>query len=198
MFKGRHFDQPVILLCVCWSLGYNLSLRDLEEMMPERQLSVDHSTVHRWVIHFSPQLPEWFHKRKRVITGKWHIDGTCIKVHGRSKYLDRPIDNVGDTVEFFFSENRNLSAAKRFDAPAQVVRFRRYPDIHNCLASTSIATTQNGGRPGMDPSHRRPGRQSANLFLPRSRGLFTLRNPRVSSEPPFQRSSCSGRWYCRR
>ena len=54
MFKGRHFDRSAILLCVRWYLAYNLSLRDLEEMMAERGLSVDHSTAHRWVVHFSP------------------------------------------------------------------------------------------------------------------------------------------------
>jgi len=59
MFKGSHFDQSVILLlCVRWYLAYNLSLRDVEEMMAERGLTVDHSTVHRWVVHFSPRLLE--------------------------------------------------------------------------------------------------------------------------------------------
>ncbi|OKO83100.1 DDE-type integrase/transposase/recombinase [Bradyrhizobium sp. AS23.2] len=69
MFKGRHFDRSVILLCVRWYLAYNLSLRDLEEMMAERGLSVDHSTVHRWVVHFSPEFLARFNKRKRSVTG---------------------------------------------------------------------------------------------------------------------------------
>jgi putative transposase len=114
MFKGRHFDQSVILLCVRWYLAYNLSLRDLEEMMAERGLNVDHSTVHRWVIHFSPRLLERFNRRKRTVTGKWHVDETYIKVRGRWMYLYRAIDSVGDTVEFFLSANRDLPAAKRF------------------------------------------------------------------------------------
>ena len=114
MFKGRHFDQSVILLCVRWDLAYNLSLRDLEEMMAERGLSVDHSTVHRWVVHFSPKLLERFNRRKRSVTDKWHVDETYIKVRGTWMYLYRAIDSVGDTVEFLFSENRDLIAAKRF------------------------------------------------------------------------------------
>jgi putative transposase len=114
MFKGRHFDQSVILLCVRWYLAYNLSLRDLEEMMAERGLNVDHSTVHRWVVHFSPRLLERFNGRKRTVTGKWHVDETYIKVRGRWMYLYRAIDSVGDTVEFFLSANRDLPAAKRF------------------------------------------------------------------------------------
>jgi len=79
MFKGRHFDQSVILLCVRWYLAYNLSLRDLEEMMAERGVSVDHSTVHRWVVRFAPQLLERFNRRKRTVTGKWHLDETYIR-----------------------------------------------------------------------------------------------------------------------
>ncbi|WP_353646083.1 IS6 family transposase [Mesorhizobium sp. WSM2239] len=114
MFKGRHFDGSVILLCVRWYLTYNLSLRDLEEMMAERGLNIDHSTVHRWVVRFSPQLLERFNRRKRTVTGKWHMDETYIKVRGQWMYLYRAIDSVGDTVEFFFSEHRDLPAAKRF------------------------------------------------------------------------------------
>jgi transposase-like protein len=114
MFKGRHFDRSVILLCVRWYLAYNLSLRDLEEMMAERCLSIDHSTVHRWVVHFSPQLLERFNRRKRIVTRKWHLDETYIKVRGQWMYLYRAIDSVGDTIEFFFSEHRDLPAAKRF------------------------------------------------------------------------------------
>ncbi|MGZ9724282.1 IS6 family transposase, partial [Rhizobium miluonense] len=114
MFSGRHFDRSVILLCVRWYLAYNLSLRDLEEMMAERGLSVDHSTIHRWVVHFSPQLLERFNRRKRCVTGKWHMDETYIKVRGEWMYLYRAIDSLGDTVEFLFSESRDLPAAKRF------------------------------------------------------------------------------------
>jgi putative transposase len=114
MFKGRHFDRSVILLCVRWYLAYNLSLRNLEEMMAERGISVDHATIHRWVIRYSPELLERFKSRKRAVTGKWHIDETYIKVRGQWRYLYRAIDSNGDTVEFWFSERRNLTAAKRF------------------------------------------------------------------------------------
>ncbi|MDZ5696189.1 IS6 family transposase [Chelativorans sp. M5D2P16] len=114
MFKGRHFDQSVILLCVRWYLAYNLSLRDLEEMMTERGLNVDYSTVHRWVVHFSPLLLERFNRRKRTVTGKWHVDETYINVRGRWRNLYRTIDSVGGTVEFYFSPQRDLPSAKRF------------------------------------------------------------------------------------
>ena len=76
MFKGRHFDCSVILLCVRWYLAYNLSLRNLEEMMAERGISVDHATIHRWTVHYAPLLLEQFNRRKRPVTGRWHIDET--------------------------------------------------------------------------------------------------------------------------
>ncbi|MBD2749330.1 IS6 family transposase [Microvirga sp. BT688] len=114
MFKGRHFDRSVILLCVRWYLAYSLSLRDLEEMMAERGISVDHATIHRWTVHYAPLLLEQFNRRKRPVTGRWHVDETYIKVRGQWLYPYRAIDSNGETVEFWFSERRNLTAAKRF------------------------------------------------------------------------------------
>jgi putative transposase len=122
MFKGRHFDGSIILLCIRWYLAYNLSLRNLEEMMAERGISVDHATVHRWVVRYSPELLERFNLRKRSVSRRWHVDETYIKVRGQWKYLYRAIDSNGDTVEFWLSERRNLTAAKRFLRKA----FRRH------------------------------------------------------------------------
>jgi transposase-like protein len=114
VFKGRQFDRSVILLCVRWYLAYNLSLQDLEEMMAERGISVDHATIHRWTIHYAPLLLEQFNRRKRAVSRKWHVDETYVKVRGRWMYLYRAIDSHGDTVEFWFSEQRNLTAAIQF------------------------------------------------------------------------------------
>lgn len=114
MFKGRHFERSAILLCVRWYLAYGLSLRDLKEMMAERGIDIDHTTIHRWVVHFSPVLLKQFNRRKRAVTGRWHMDETYIKASGQWMYLYRAIDSVGDTVEFWFSEHRDLPAAKGF------------------------------------------------------------------------------------
>ncbi len=136
MFKGRQFDQSVILLCVRWYLAYGLSLRDLKEMMAERGIGIDHSTIHRWVVHFAPRLLERFNQRKRgAVTGKWHADETYIKVCGEWMYLYRAVDSVGDTVEFWFSKTRDLAAGQALlqesaGAPwsARARRHRRQPD----------------------------------------------------------------------
>jgi transposase-like protein len=73
----------------------------------------DHATIHRWTVHYAPLL-EQFNRHKRPVTGKWHVDETYIKVRAQWRYLYRAIDSNGDTVEFWFSEKRNLAAAKRF------------------------------------------------------------------------------------
>ncbi len=93
MFKGRHFDRSVILLCIRWYLAYNLSLRNLEEMMAKRGISVDHATIHRWVVWYSPEFLKRLNARKRAVTSKWHVEETYIKVRGRWMYLYRAIDS---------------------------------------------------------------------------------------------------------
>jgi putative transposase len=85
-----------------------------EEMMAERGMRVDHSTFHRWAVRFLPLLLKRFTRRKRMVTDRWHVDETYIKVRGQGMYLHRAIDSAGDTVEFFFSESRDLLSAKRF------------------------------------------------------------------------------------
>jgi putative transposase len=82
--------------------------------MAKRSISVDHATVHRWVVRYSSELLERFNRRKRPVSRKWHVDETYIKVRGQWWYLYRAIDSNGDTIEFWFSERRNLAAAKRF------------------------------------------------------------------------------------
>jgi putative transposase len=121
VFKGGHFDRSVILLCIRWYLAYNLSLRNLEEMMAECGISVDHATIHRWVVRYSPELLKHFNARKRAVTGKWYVDETYIKVRGRWMYLSSAIDSNGDTVEFWFSERWDLTAAKRYGRPERIV-----------------------------------------------------------------------------
>src|SRR3954464_13750563 len=111
MFKGRHFDRSVSLLCVRWYLAYNLSLRNLEEMMAERGISADDATIHRWIVHYSPELLERCNRRNRAVTGKWHVDETYIKVRGQWRYLYRAVDSKGGPIEFWFSQPRNRATA---------------------------------------------------------------------------------------
>jgi putative transposase len=86
-FKGAHVPQDMILTCVRWSIAYPLSYRPVEELMAERGVSVDHATMNRWVLKYSPQLEEGFHYRKRPVGKSWRMDQTDIRVKGEWGYL---------------------------------------------------------------------------------------------------------------
>ena len=113
-FKGAHFPPQVILMGIRWYLAYPLSTRHVEELMEERGVAVDHSTINRWVIKYSPQLEEAFHRRKRPVWVSWRLDETYIKVKGQWRYLYRAVDKHGQTIDFLLTEQRDKKAAKRF------------------------------------------------------------------------------------
>jgi putative transposase len=113
-FKGAHFPQEVILMGVRWYVVYPLSTRHVEELMEERGVEVDHSTINRWVIKYSPLLEEAFHRRKRPVWVSWRMDETYIKVKGEWKYLYRAVDKYGQTIDFLLTEQRDKEAALKF------------------------------------------------------------------------------------
>jgi putative transposase len=112
--KGMRFPKEIILVCIRWYAAYALSYRNLEEMMQERGVSVDHSTVNRWAIRFLPLLEKVFRKRKRPVGFSWRMDETYIKVQGKWKYLYRAVDKEGDTIDFLLRAKRDKTAAVRF------------------------------------------------------------------------------------
>jgi transposase-like protein len=113
-FKGAHFPQEIILTAVRWYVAYPLSTRHVEELMRERGVHVDHATVNRWVIKYSPQLEEAFHRRKRPVQVSWRMDETYIKIKGAWHYLYRAVDKQGQTIDFLLTEHRDTEAALRF------------------------------------------------------------------------------------
>ncbi|GHP00392.1 hypothetical protein KSF_104390 [Reticulibacter mediterranei] len=113
-FKWRHFQAEIILLCVRWYLRYALSYRDLEEMMVERGLSVDHSTIFRWVQAYAPELEKRCRPHLKACNDSWRVDETYIKIKKIWFYLYRAVDSAGNTLEFLLSPTRDAEAAKRF------------------------------------------------------------------------------------
>jgi len=113
-FKGAHFPPEVMLMGVRWYVAYPLSTRQVEELLEERGVHVDHSTINRWVIKDSPQLEEAFHRRKRPVWVSWRLDETDVKVKGEWRYLERAVDKHGQTIDFLLTEHRDTEAALRF------------------------------------------------------------------------------------
>jgi IS6 family transposase len=130
-FKWRHFQSEMILLNVRWYLRYPLSYRDLEEMMLERGLKVDHSTICRWVQTYSPEIDKRTRRFLKPTNDSWKVDETYIRVNGECKYLYRAIDSEGNTLDFMLSARRNKKAAKRFFKKVLKSNHNRKPRVIN-------------------------------------------------------------------
>jgi len=113
-FKWRHFQADIILLCLRWYLRYSLSYRDLEEIMLERGLQVDHTTIYRWVQYYAPELEKRSRPHLKATTDSWRVDETYIKVKNQWVYLYRAVDVQGNTLDFWLSSTRDAHAAKYF------------------------------------------------------------------------------------
>ncbi|MBX9490072.1 IS6 family transposase [Yersinia enterocolitica] len=98
-FRRLHYPTDVIAQCIRWYLAYSLSLRNQEEMMAERGIVIDHSTLHRWVIRLVPLLDKVFRRHKRSVGRRWRMDETYIKVKVQWKYLYRAVDTSGQTID---------------------------------------------------------------------------------------------------
>src|SRR6202790_5414200 len=114
LFKGRHFDRQIIILCVSWYTSFKLSLRDLVIMMADRGIRVTHTTILRWAQRYLPEFEKRWRRFARPVGGSWRMDETYIKVRGTWVYLYRAVDKQGFTVDFYLSRKRDVEAAKQF------------------------------------------------------------------------------------
>ncbi|MDD7973259.1 IS6 family transposase [Roseinatronobacter alkalisoli] len=113
-FKGAHYPKSVVLFAVFFYLRYPVSYRDLEEIMEERGVDVDHATLNRWVVKYSLSIAAKAQAKKRPTAISWRMDETYIKVKGKWMYHYRAVDRDGQTLDFMLSERRDKSAARRF------------------------------------------------------------------------------------
>jgi transposase-like protein len=130
-FKWRHFQSEIILLCVRWYLRFPLSYRNLEEMMLERGLSVDHTTIYRWVQRYAPELEKRCRPHLKATNDSWKVDETYIKVKKQWVYLYRAVDSEGNTLDFFFSSTRDAHAATQFFLKALTASHTIEPRVIN-------------------------------------------------------------------
>jgi len=114
LFKWKHYQSDIIILCVRWYLKYPLSYRNLQEMMEERGLFINHSTIYRWVVEYSPTFNRGLRKHLKKTSDSWRVDETYIKVNGKWTYLYRAVDQNGDTIDFWLSRKRDTKAARQF------------------------------------------------------------------------------------
>ena len=130
--RRMHYPLEVMLVCVRWYAAYPLSFRHIEEMMGERGIFVDHSTLHRSSIKMLPVLAAALRRRKRPVGTSWRMDETYVKVGGQRKYRYRAVDKGGDTIDFLLRAKHDHAAARAF--------FERTIDLHGVSEKITIET----------------------------------------------------------
>jgi transposase-like protein len=113
-FAGFRFPPEVIVLAVRWYLRFGLSYRDVEELLAERGIQVDHVSIHRWVVRFTPLLAEAARPCRHAVGDRWYADETYVKVAGQWRYVYRAIDQFGQVIDVFVSARRDATAARQF------------------------------------------------------------------------------------
>ena len=131
IFKWRHFAPEIILCAVRWYLRYCLSYREVEELLVERGLEIDHTTVWRWVQRYAPELEERARPYLKATNKSWRVDETYVRIKGRWFYLYRAIDSAGATIDFFLSAFRSADAAKALFAKALADASHPQPRVIN-------------------------------------------------------------------
>ena len=129
--KDDSSKRRSFVVCVLWYLRYALSYRDLEELMAERNLRVDHVTIWRWVQHHAPELAKRCRRELRRTNASWRVDETYLRVAGEWTYLDRAVDSQGNTIDFLLSPNRDAAAAKWFFRKASRASGHPHPRVTN-------------------------------------------------------------------
>jgi IS6 family transposase len=141
LFKWKHYESEIIILCVRWYLKYPLSYRMLVEMMQERGLKLTHTTIMRWVHQYSPIIDERIRKHFKPTNDSWRMDETYLKIKGKNAYLYRAVDSKGKTIDFFVSEHRDKDAAKSFFKKALKATHNQQPRVITTgkYAATEVA-----------------------------------------------------------
>jgi transposase-like protein len=165
-FAGFRFPPDVIVVAVRWYLRFGLSYRDVEELLTERGIEVDHVTVYRWVLRFTPLLAEAARPCRHAVGDRWRADETYVKVAGRWRYAYRAIDQFGQVIDVFLSPRRDVRAARRFFEraigttkvlPVEVVTDRAptYPVVLEELLPGAWHRTDRYANNGVEADHGR-------------------------------------------
>jgi len=156
------FPPDVVIVAVRWYLRFGLSYRDVEELLAERGVEVDHVTIYRWVLRFTPLLADAARPCRHAVGTRWQVDETYVKVAGRWRYVYRAIDQFGQVIDIFVSSRRDATAARRC--------FQR-------AINTTQVTPQR-----WSPTRRRPTRSCSTSSSQRS-GIALISTPTTTSRP---------------
>ena len=184
-FAGFRFPPDVILVAVRWYLRYGLSYRDVEELLAERGIAVDHVSIFRWVQRFTPLLAEAARPCRHRVGDRWWVDETYVKVSGRWRYVYRAIDQFGQVVDVYVSTRRDSAAARCFFTralattrviPVEVTTDKAavYPHVLDELAPDAWHCTQAYTNNRMEADHGQLKRR-----LRPMRGLKTDQSARI-------------------
>jgi transposase-like protein len=183
-FAGFRFPPEVITIAVRWYLRYGLSYRDVEELLAERGIEVDHVTVYRWVHRFTPLFTDAARPARHACGDRWFVDETYVKIAGRWRYLYRAVDQYGQVIDVLLSEQRDTTAARRFftralahgPAPVEVTTDKAGPYIRvlDELVPAAAHVTEQYGNNRVEADH---GRLRARLRP--MRGLKRFRSAAV-------------------
>jgi transposase, IS6 family len=184
-FAGFRFPPEVIVLAVRWYLRFGLSYRDVEELLAERGIAVDHVTVHRWVQRFSPLLADAARFGRHRVGDRWFVDETYVKVAGRWVYLYRAVDQFGQVIDVYASSRRDSEAARRFFqqartttdvTPAEVITDRAptYPRVLDEMLPTAWHHVERYANNRVEADHAQLKR-----WLRPMRGIKTMSGLRV-------------------
>jgi transposase-like protein len=185
-FAGFRFPREVIVLAVRWYLRYGLSYRDVEELLAERGVQVDHVTIYRWVQRFTPLLIDAARPCRHATGDRWFVDETYVKVAGQWVYLYRAIDQFGQVIDVMVSQERDLAATRRFftralehgPRPSEVSTDQApaYPRVVDELLPAACHVMERYGNNPIESDH---GRLKSRLWP--MRGLKRLGSTRVIS-----------------
>ena len=152
IFKWRQTEPELILCAVRWYLRYSLSFRDVEELLRERGLEADHTTIWRWVQHYGPELEERLRRHLKPTNKSWRVDETYVRVKGRWCYLYRAIDSTGATINFVLSGLRDAATAKRLFRKALTDPSHPQPRVINTDQARLYGSAIAGGEKGKNPA----------------------------------------------
>jgi transposase-like protein len=196
-FAGFRFPPEVIVVAVRWYLRYALSYRDVEELMVERGVEVDHVTIYRWVLRFTPLLTDAARPCRHAVGDRWQVDETYVKVAGRWRYVYRAVDQFGQVIDVFVAPRRDATAARRFFqqaigatkvTPTEVTTDRApvYPVVLEALLPAAWHRTDQYANNRVECDH---GRLKARLRPMRGLWVPGIRSPHATcayswSSPP--------------